>query len=144
MTPDFQHSAGGLVVRDQQVLLISTRSGRRWQIPKGHLEPGETPQEAAVREIQEETGVSACPTAPLGMVEYDFRTANGRLIHKRVDYFLLSYRHGTEQDFDPKEVSGASWFPWHEAIAALTHDNERALVESAYYRRADSQGESFL
>ena len=49
-----QHSAGGLVVRGDEVLLIATAGGRRWQLPKGHLEAGELPAEAAVREVREE------------------------------------------------------------------------------------------
>ena len=78
--------------------------------------------------------MSGSPTVPLGMVEYDFRAADGRLIHKRVDYFLLRYSGGTAENFDRREVSGAAWFSWRDAIEALTHDNERALVESVYYR----------
>jgi 8-oxo-dGTP pyrophosphatase MutT (NUDIX family) len=64
------HSAGGLVVRGAEILLISTREGKRWQLPKGHLESGETPEQAAVRETREETGVRRVMFAP--PVEYWF------------------------------------------------------------------------
>jgi 8-oxo-dGTP pyrophosphatase MutT (NUDIX family) len=53
-----QRSAGGLVVRDDEILLISLHGGRRWQLPKGHIEPGEQVEAAAVREVREETGVT--------------------------------------------------------------------------------------
>jgi 8-oxo-dGTP pyrophosphatase MutT (NUDIX family) len=123
------------VVRgEDEVLLISTRGGRRWQLPKGHLEAGETPEEAAVREICEETGVTGRLVRPLGVLEYDFRDRTGRRIIKRVDYFLLRYEDGSAADYDPVEVSGARWFGWREAIRRLTFDNERGLVESAFLR----------
>ena len=136
--PLFQHSAGGIVVRDQEVLLISTRGGTRWQIPKGHVEEGETPEEAALREVQEETGVTGRMVHPIGRVEYDFSSQGGRVIHKRVDYYLMEYESGTSRDYDSSEVSGARWFPWNEALARLTFDNERALVQSAWLRSEDT------
>ena len=46
---EYHHSAGGLVMLEGKILLISTRQGRRWQLPKGHLEPGETSEQAAIR-----------------------------------------------------------------------------------------------
>jgi 8-oxo-dGTP pyrophosphatase MutT (NUDIX family) len=130
----YQHSAGGLVVRGQEVLLISTRRGTRWQLPKGHLEPGETSEQAAIREILEETGVAARAVLPLGTLEYDFIGPDGVLIHKRVDYFLLAFEGGSVGNFNPGEVSGAVWLTWPDAIERLTFDNERSLVRSALVR----------
>lgn len=132
----FQHSAGGLVIRGDEVLLISTRGGTRWQLPKGHLERGETPVQAAVREVREETGVTGKPMRALGMVEYDFTSQRGQRIHKRVDYYLMTYEEGSARNYDPTEVSGARWFPWSKAIQNLTFENERSLVTSAWYRGA--------
>lgn len=127
----FQHSAGGVVYREGEILLISPRCGHRWQLPKGHLESGESPQQAALREIQEETGVQGTPVTRLGSLEYDFRGPGGLLIHKRVDYFLFRYLSGSEQDFDVREVAEARWFSWQQGIVRLTFDNEREIVREA-------------
>lgn len=129
--PRRDHSAGGLVVRGAEVLLISTQEGTRWQLPKGHLEAGETPEQAAVREVREETGVTGSIVAPLPGVDYRFAERGRRLVDKHVDYFLLDFLAGDESNFDPKEVSGAAWFSWDEALARLTFDNERRVVAAA-------------
>jgi len=127
-----QHrSAGGLVVLGSRILLISTQAGRRWQLPKGHIEEGETPEQAAVREVREETGVTSRVVAPLPGVEYWFVERGAHRIHKQVDYFLLDYLSGDTADFDPHEVSGAEWFPWDEGLAKLSFENERRVVERA-------------
>jgi 8-oxo-dGTP pyrophosphatase MutT (NUDIX family) len=131
MRTERQRSAGGLVVEAGQILLISTRSGRRWQLPKGHIEMGETPEQAAVREIREETGVTGRIVAALPGVEYWYVERGQARIHKTVDYFLLDYIHGTTEDFDATEVSGASWFSWDEGISRLSFENERQVVSVA-------------
>jgi 8-oxo-dGTP pyrophosphatase MutT (NUDIX family) len=128
---EHHRSAGGLVVREAQILLISTQKGRRWQLPKGHIEAGETPAETAVREVREETGVTGRVVAPLPEVEYWY-VEKGRLrVHKRVDYFLLDYESGDAADFDAAEVSGAGWFGWDEGLAKLSFENERRVAKAA-------------
>ncbi|HKH45613.1 MAG TPA: NUDIX hydrolase [Thermoanaerobaculia bacterium] len=127
---EHQHSAGGLIVRSSQILLISTQEGKRWQLPKGHIEAGETPEEAALREVREETGVTGRIVAPLPGIEYWFFNRGAR-IHKQVDYFLLEYVSGDPADFDANEVSGAGWFSWEAGIARLTFENERRVVVRA-------------
>ena len=129
--PEHHHSAGGLVVHQNRILLISTRAGRRWQLPKGHLEAGETSEQAAIRETREETGVSGHVVAPLPHIEYAF-SERGVRIRKRVDYYLLDYESGDPANFDPVEVSGAGWFAWEDGLARLTFDNERRVAEAAY------------
>ena len=128
---EHQHSAGGLVVRDGQVLLIATAGGRRWQLPKGHVEEGETSEAAAVREVREETGVVGRVIAALPSIRYSFVERGTRRIRKQVDYYLLAYLEGSEVDFDPNEVDGASWFEWDEALEKLTHANERRVASRA-------------
>ena len=125
------HSAGGLVVRGAEVLLISTLGGRRWQLPKGHLEAGETPEQAAVREVREETGVTGRILLCLPAIDYRYRERGRHLVDKHVDYFLLAYESGHERDYDPKEVYGAAWFPWDEALSRITFENERRVVRAA-------------
>ena len=125
-----ERSAGGLVVRGDEVLLIAVAGGQRWQLPKGHVEPGESAEQAAVREVREETGVGGRPVASLPTIEYWFVQA-GQRVHKQVDYYLLGYETGSETDFDPSEVSSAEWFLWDEALARLTFANERRVAAAA-------------
>jgi len=118
-------------VRGGEILLISTQGGRRWQLPKGHIEEGEMPAETAVREVREETGVTGRVVSELPGVEYWYVEKGLRRIHKNVDYYLLQYVSGDAGDFDPGEVSGAAWFSWDEGIAAISFDNERRVVQEA-------------
>ncbi len=129
---EYQHSSGGLVVRAGQVLLIATGAGRRWQLPKGHIEPGESIEQAAVREVREETGVDGRIRASLPSIDYFFVDKEGRRVRKHVDYFLLDYVAGDEHGFDPHEVDDARWFDWEDALARLSHANERRVAEKAH------------
>ena len=134
MRVQHHYSAGGLVIRGEEVLLIAPRPGR-WQLPKGHVEPGEAPTDAAAREVREETGVSGRVLMPLPSIDYTYDVEGRVRIHKRVDYFLMAYEGGSELDFDPREVTAARWFGWKEALLQLSFDNEREVVRAA--RRLD-------
>jgi 8-oxo-dGTP pyrophosphatase MutT (NUDIX family) len=131
MPTEHHRSAGGLVVEGARILLISTQKGRRWQLPKGHIEPGETPEQTAVREVREETGVTGRVLAPLPNVEYWYVEKGRSRVHKKVDYFLLGYVSGDAADFDAAEVSGAEWFSWDEGLAKLSFENERRVARQA-------------
>jgi len=128
---EHHRSAGGLVVRGATILLISTQQGRRWQLPKGHIEDGETPEQTAVREVREETGVTGRVVAALPEVEYWYLEKGTLRVHKRVDFFLLEYESGDAADFDAGEVAGAGWFGWDEGLAKLSFENERRVAEQA-------------
>ena len=132
MKTEHHRSAGGLVVEGERILLISTQTGRRWQLPKGHIEEGETSAQTAVREVREETGVTGRVVAALPGIEYWFVERSQRRVHKQVEYFLLAYVSGDAADFDAGEVSGAEWFSWDAGIARLSFDNERRVVQSAH------------
>lgn len=127
--------------RGAEVLLISLKEGERWQIPKGHVEEGETVEQAAVREVAEETGVTGHPIGRLPSIEYWF-VEGGKRIHKRVDFYLLEYRSGSSDDYDPREVSGAEWFPWDDAVGQLSFNNEKRVAETARneWRRRQADG----
>ncbi|HEY0782722.1 MAG TPA: NUDIX hydrolase [Thermoanaerobaculia bacterium] len=131
MKTEHHRSAGGIVVCEARILLISTQNGRRWQLPKGHIEEGETAEQAAVREVREETGVTGRVVAPLSPVEYWYFEKGQRRVHKKVDYYLLEYLSGDAADFDSHEVSGADWFTWDEGLSRLSFGNERRVAEEA-------------
>jgi 8-oxo-dGTP pyrophosphatase MutT (NUDIX family) len=129
-------SAGGLVVRTEDGISAGALIGRldrrgrlRWSLPKGHVEVGETTEEAAVREVAEETGISGRITARLGSVEYTF-TAEGRRIHKRVHHFLMEAVAGELSDADI-EVTEVAWVPLDQMPVRLAYAGERRLAERA-------------
>jgi len=113
------------------VAVIRPHGRNLWALPKGHVDPGETPEQTAVREVREETGVTGRVVAPLPGVEYWFVEKGVHRVHKQVDYFLLTYVGGDASDFDSREVSGAEWFSWDEGISRLSFENERRVVQEA-------------
>ena len=136
-------SAGGLVVRTEDGVPEGALIGRldrrgrlRWSLPKGHVELGETTEQAAVREVAEETGISGRITARLGSVEYTF-TADGRRIHKRVHHFLMEAVAGELSDADI-EVTEVAWVPMDQMPVRLAYAGERRLAERAAQLLADS------
>ena len=104
------------------------RRGRLvWSLPKGHVEAGETPADAAVREVEEETGIRGVVLAPLGTIDFWF-VADQRRVHKTVHHFLLEAQGGELSDADV-EVVEVAWFPLTEVAAALAYADERRLLE---------------
>jgi ADP-ribose pyrophosphatase YjhB (NUDIX family) len=137
-----EFSAGGLVHRTRgdarEMLLVARRhptTGRLvWTIPKGHLEPGESSEAAAVREVREETGIEAEVEQPLGDVTYWFarRDDEGRAVRifKRVRFFLMRARGGRFADRDA-EMDAVRWFALADAERTVAYENERELVRRA-------------
>lgn len=129
-----EFSAGGVVVRDGQVVVIvptrrAADGARVLALPKGHVDPGETPIEAARREVREETGVVAEPVRELGESRYWYRR-DGRTIGKRVSFFLFDYVEGDIEDHDD-EVEEVRWISLEEAEKALSHTAEREMITLA-------------
>jgi len=127
-------SAGGLVLDrrslDAQGALIGRldRRGRLlWSLPKGHLEVGESTEQAAIREVAEETGITGGVVAPLGTIDFWF-VADGSRIHKTVHHFLLLATGGELSDADV-EVHEVAWVPLSQLADKLFYPDERALVE---------------
>lgn len=110
------------------VALIVTGSGTRYQLPKGCLEEGETPEETALREVSEETGLRGYILANLGTIEYWFYTRSAARVHKFVTFYLMAYESGDISDFDPTEVDMALWVPIEDAIAQVSFGNERQIL----------------
>lgn len=113
------------------------RRGRlRWSLPKGHVEAGETHEQAAIREVEEETGISGRITARLGSVDYTF-VAQGRRIHKRVHHYLMEAVGGELSDADI-EVTEVAWVPLADLTSRLAYAGERRLVRRAVELLADT------
>ncbi len=137
-----EFSAGGVVVRDGQVVVIRpVRRGARGQavlgLPKGHPDAGETAEQAAIREVREETGVEGEIIAPLGTIEYVYER-KGRRRTKRVTFFLFRYESGSLEDHD-HEIEEARWMPIEEAAEALTYDGEREVIARALAHLAGAE-----
>ncbi len=130
-----EHSSGGAVIRNENgsvhVALIATRGKTRWGLPKGAVSEGETSEQAALREVLEETGLQAEIVKPLDTIEYFFR-AGDTLIRKRVDFYLMRYVGGT---LTPQlsEVDDVEWVELSEAIQRASFDSERKLLETALH-----------
>jgi 8-oxo-dGTP pyrophosphatase MutT (NUDIX family) len=141
-TDPLEFSAGGVVLRGGEiVVIVPTRRGpggaRVLALPKGHPEPGESPAQAALREVREEAGVSGELTESLGVVEYTYER-KGRRIAKQVEFFLIEYRDGDPADHD-HEVEQARWMPLAEAVSALSYPGEREIVATVLSRRGSER-----
>ena len=136
-------SAGGLVLDlsgpvPQGALIGRTnRRGRLlWSLPKGHLEAGETLEQAAIREVAEETGITGDIIGSLGTIDFWF-VVEGRRVHKTVHHYLMRAVSGELSDSDV-EVTEVAWVPLDELSGRLAYADERALVERAPALLADT------
>ena len=127
MSTETETSYGGVVVRGDEVLVITPTGRTVTGLPKGGMEAGETPEQAAAREVREETGVVANVIQPLGDVRYTYRRG-GRRVRKTVHFFLCEYVEGSTEDHD-HEVDDARWIPLSSAREQLSYPGERALIE---------------
>jgi len=137
-----QVSAGGAVFRRSgagptaEVALISVGDPPRWQLPKGLVDLGETPETAALREVREEAGVEATVVEKLETVEYWYQATDaGKRIryHKFVHFFLMEYLSGDVADHD-HEVNEARWLDIGKALELIAFKSERAVLEKAAAR----------
>jgi 8-oxo-dGTP pyrophosphatase MutT (NUDIX family) len=127
----YEVSAGGLVLRRRETghdaLLIGRGSPRIWTLPKGHVEARETNEQAALREVREETGCWAEIVTRLNEISYWFYV--GKAKHKKsVTFFLMRYLSGDTANHD-HEVDEARWFEVGQARRALKYVNEKRLVD---------------
>jgi 8-oxo-dGTP pyrophosphatase MutT (NUDIX family) len=134
-----EHSAGGVVVRrtdDGLVVAAIQPQGRpegHWVLPKGLVEPGERPLEAAVREVQEETGLRAEALHKLPPSRYVYRRGPER-VFKLVEWWLMRPLDGEIGVIDEAmrvEVADARWLPLDDAPRLLAYPGERALLDPA-------------
>lgn len=128
-------SAGGVVYRragkEIEVVIAARESGKIWCLPKGAVEKGETIEEAALREVKEETGLKAKIVGKIDKIEYWFywKPEDVRY-HKFVHFFLMEYSIGDFcwHDFELDEVK---WAAIDEAMEVLSYKSERGVMEKA-------------
>ncbi len=126
-------SAGGVVYRwrnsNLEIVLVGRARPERWSLPKGTPQKGETLEEAAQREVQEETGLEVRIIRPLGSINYWF--VLGGVRHFKTVYFYLMEAIGGDISRHDWEHEFVQWFPIEEAKQRLTYANEREIVELA-------------
>ncbi len=132
-------SAGGVVYRrddDALELALAARRTRRgdlaWGLAKGAIEPGESEEQAAVREVLEETGLEVKVESDLGDIRY-FYVWEGVRVRKRVHFFLMRATGGDVNDHDA-EMEDVRWFPVRTAIKRAAYKGEREVIERAVDR----------
>src|SRR3954453_6517698 len=121
--------AGSIVVRldgkEPQVLLVTAkRNSKNWIFPKGHIEKGEAPEDAALRETKEEAGVAGRGIGPAGILEYGFLGAKAG-----VEYFLVQF---TREAGPPEDGRSRVWCGLEDALERLSYKNTRKLLRKAW------------
>jgi 8-oxo-dGTP diphosphatase len=132
-----QVSAGGVVHRKLnsriELVVIQALPEKRWQLPKGIVDDGETPEIAALREVREEAGITAEIRRPIETIEYwYFSKKDGERVrfHKFVHFFLMEFKSGNVADHD-HEVAESRWVNLDDALGMLAFKSEREIVEKA-------------
>jgi 8-oxo-dGTP pyrophosphatase MutT (NUDIX family) len=132
-----QVSAGGIAFRwkdaGPEIAIVSVKPKLRWQLPKGIVEPGESPEMTAIREVKEEAGVETERLGLIETIEYWYRSVKyGKPVryHKFVHFYLLEYRSGNISQHD-HEIEEARWVSFDEALELLEFKSEQEVVEKA-------------
>jgi 8-oxo-dGTP pyrophosphatase MutT (NUDIX family) len=130
-------SAGGVVIREStgswEAAVIRPHGRNLWALPKGHVEPGELPEQTAAREVREETGLTATLVASLGEIRYVYQF-RGQRIFKRVHFFLFRYQAGELGVLPPGprvEVDEARWVPLAQLVSMLGYKGEKSIAARA-------------
>jgi 8-oxo-dGTP pyrophosphatase MutT (NUDIX family) len=129
-----EHSAGGIVYKmeNQQIMIavIYREYHHDWTLAKGHLEPGETTEQAALREVMEECGLRCELKDYVGYSVFRFRNKHKQLIEKKVDYYLMKLLEDTHK-VQTEEVDEVVWLPFLDAIKQLSFKRDQNLVKQA-------------
>lgn len=132
-----QISAGGVAFRlaggAAEIAVILAKPALRWQLPKGIIDAGETPEIAALREVREEAGIETELISKIETIEYWYVGDNGServRFHKLVHFFLLKYTGGSVADHD-YEVAEARWVKSNEVVEMLAFKGEKEVTEKA-------------
>lgn len=138
-------SAGGVVFRregSETYFLLIRDSYRNWGFPKGHLEQGEGPEQAALREVGEETGLEGLELrAPIEVIDWEFRF-RGRRIHKTCHFFLIETPDQSCQPLRAEGITACRWAPFTEAVRLIAYDNARQVLRQAQAILVDDRAET--
>jgi 8-oxo-dGTP pyrophosphatase MutT (NUDIX family) len=128
-----EFSAGGAVFKKKGPnylwLMVRPAGSTRWQLPKGKIDPDETSEKAAAREVKEEGGVTAKPLKKIGSSQYFF-FLKGKRIFKTVTYFLMEYLRNSQKGHD-HEVEETRFLPLTQALEKLTFEDDRKILQKA-------------
>jgi 8-oxo-dGTP pyrophosphatase MutT (NUDIX family) len=128
-------SAGGIVFRFERGkprYLLIRDSYRNWGFPKGHLEAGEAPEVAAIREVGEETGLGALVIRGLiDTIDWDFRF-RGQIIHKVCHFFLMESSRAKTSPQRAEGITACRWMSFDEAQRAISYKNAREVLRRAH------------
>ncbi|HUF11961.1 MAG TPA: NUDIX domain-containing protein [Longimicrobiales bacterium] len=129
-----EESAGGVIIRhtpDGPLFLLIRDPYHNWGLPKGHLEPGESPESAARREVAEETGLSGLELiADVATIDWHFQDRHER-VHKFCRFFLFASQMGDAQPERGEGISDCIWLPYGDALERITYDNAREVLREA-------------
>lgn len=132
---ELETSAGGIVYRMQDgeaLFLLIRDSYRNWGFPKGHLEAGEQPQDAAVREVQEETGLGELRVdGAIETIDWFFRF-RGKLVHKVCHFYLMRTRHARTNPQREEGITACRWARFEDATRLISYANARAVLVRAH------------
>lgn len=133
--PEREVSAGGIVFRRDDIgvvrFLLIRDSYDNWGFPKGHLEDGESPADAALRETEEETGLPGIKLhGPIRLIDWYFRF-RGRYIHKFCHFFLFESVDGEPVPQADEGITACRWCTLDEALRALSYENARGVLRRA-------------
>jgi len=126
-----EFSAGGVIIEDSKALLIMMRDLKGeyvWTFPKGHLEPGETPEDAARREVLEETGYECRIKKKLFTAHYSF-TRNNFPVEKDVQWYLMEKTGGDGVPRTPDEIFAMKWCGAAEAAENLVYPSDLRILD---------------
>jgi 8-oxo-dGTP pyrophosphatase MutT (NUDIX family) len=124
-----EYAAGGIVGRGGKVLLVQVRNleGKIvWTFPKGHLEKGETPLKAALREVEEETGWACRSRGALSRVTYRFKR-DGKPVFKRVNWYRMELVEKTGKP-DADEIRRTKWIDARKAAGSLSYPSDGRVL----------------
>jgi 8-oxo-dGTP diphosphatase len=138
-TPDrkeeIQMSAGGVLYKKEgnimKVCLIAKKGKRVWALPKGRVDPGETPEETAKREVLEETGHLARVTEKIDQIDYFFYWKDANTLYHKIVYFYLMPLVTEGSKAKDSEADAVAWFTLGEAYKKLTYINEKEIIRQA-------------
>lgn len=144
MADEVERSAGGVLFQRMDgelnvcLIQVATRGGNpSWRLPKGSIEPEETPSDTAVRETREETGCRGDIISELSQIEYwytrhDAHDDRPKRVQKIVSFFLMEYTSGSTEDHD-HEVDDVRWYPVDKALKKISYDAESRVLQEAIH-----------